>query len=136
MKRNIYVNLKVDDLERSKIFFRNLGFEFDSNYTNENATCMILEDNIFVMLLKEDFFATFTTKNICNSNKSTEVILCISCGSREEVDQIIAKAQNAGAKIPGKPQDYEFMYGHSFEDPDGHLWELLYVDENKQQAAG
>jgi hypothetical protein len=128
MSKQIYVNLPVKDLQRSVAFFSRLGFSFEPRFTDENATCMIVGDNIFVMLLVETFFKTFTTKELCDTTKSTEVLVCLSCDSRAQVDNLVAQAVSAGGTAPRKPQDHGFMYGHGFEDLDGHIWELIYME--------
>ena len=128
MSKQIYVNLPVKDLQRSVAFFSRLGFSFEPRFTDENATCMIVGDNIFVMLLVETVFKTFTTKELCDTTKSTEVLVCISCDSRAQVDTLVAQAVSAGGTAPRKPQDHGFMYGHGFEDLDGHIWELIYME--------
>lgn len=125
MARQIYVNLPVRELERTKAFFAALGFGFDPKYTDENAACMIIGENIFAMLLVEDFFRTFTPKQVCDATKSTEVLVCLSCETRGEVDELVGRAVAAGGTVPREPQDYGFMYGHAFEDLDGHIWELI-----------
>ncbi|WP_419952287.1 VOC family protein [Methylobacterium sp.] len=126
--RMIFVNLPVKDLEASKTFFGALGFTFNPAFTDENAACMVVSDSIFVMLLTEARFRDFITGDICNASKATEVLTCLSCESRQEVDDTLAKALAAGAK-PWKPNmDYGFMYGCSFQDPDGHVWELMHMD--------
>ena len=127
MARQIFVNLPVKDLPRSVAFFTALGFSFNPQFTNENATCMIVDENIFVMLLVEPFFQGFIKKEICDARKSTEVLVCLSCESRTEVDELVAKAVAAGGTIPRAPEDHGFMYGHAFEDLDGHIWELVYM---------
>ena len=127
MSRMIFVNLPVRDLPRSKTFFGELGFSFEPKFTNEAAACMIVDKNIFVMLLTEPFFKGFIKKEIADATKQTEVLVCLSCESRAEVDGTVAKAVAAGGKIPREPQDLGFMYGHAFEDPDGHIWELAYM---------
>jgi predicted lactoylglutathione lyase len=93
---------------------------------------VINEGSIHAMLLVEDFFKTFTDKSLTDTSKSTEVLLCLSCESRAEVDEMVAKAVAAGGTVPRKPQDYGFMYGHGFQDIDGHLWELMYMDPNAE----
>lgn len=133
MATQIFVNLPVKDLQRSIAFFTALGFTFDLKFTNENATCMVVGDNIFVMLLVEPFFQTFTRKEICDAWKCTEVLVCLSCESRARVDELVAKAVAAGGAIPREAQDHGFMYGHAFEDLDGHIWELVYMEPS---AAG
>lgn len=125
--RQIYVNLPVRDLERTKAFFSSLGFHFEPRFTDENAACMVISDDIFVMLLVESFFQTFTRKKICDATAQTEVLVCLSCDSREQVDEIVAKASAAGGKIPREPEDHGFMYSHAFEDCDGHIWELVFM---------
>ena len=132
MAREIYVNFPVKDLNQSIAFFTALGFSFEPKYTDENATCMIVADNIFVMLLIESFFQTFTKKRICDATAYTEVLVCLSCDSRARVDELAAKAAAAGGKIPRQPQDHGFMYGHGFEDLDGHIWELIYMEPSAQ----
>jgi predicted lactoylglutathione lyase len=128
MSKHIYVNLPVKDLKRSVDFFTKLGFTFNPQFTNENATCMVVADNIYVMLLVEKFFQTFTNKPICDATKSTEVLMAFSCDSREAVDELVRKAVAAGATTPRAPQDLGFMYGHDFEDLDGHIWEPFYME--------
>lgn len=132
MQRQIYVNLAVKDIDRSVGFFKRLGFDFDPKFSSENAACIIAGEDIFVMLLVESFFKTFTDKELCDATKSTEVLVCLSCDSRAQVDDLVAKAAAAGGTVPREPQDYGFMYGHAFEDLDGHIWELIYMDPNAQ----
>jgi uncharacterized protein len=132
--KQIYINLPVKDLNRSIQFFTHLGFSFNAQFTNENATCMIIEENIFVMLLVEDFFQSFTTKQISNSKTATEVLLALSYDSRERVDAMVTKALEAGGTTPIPAKDLGFMYQHGFEDPDGHLWEVFYMDESAMHA--
>ena len=128
MPAQIFVNLPVKNLDKSIEFFTRLGYQFNPQFTNENATCMIVGDNIFVMLLVEKFFQTFTKKPICDATKNTEVLVCLSCDSRAAVDEQVRKAVAAGATTPRAPQDHGNMYGHGFEDLDGHIWELMYMD--------
>ena len=128
MPTQIYVNLPVKDLDKSIAFFTQLSYKFNPQFTNDNATCMIVGEGIFVMLLVEKFFQTFTPKPICDANKSTEVLLCLSCDSRDAVDALVRKAVAAGASTPNPPKDDGFMYGHGYQDLDGHLWELMYMD--------
>jgi predicted lactoylglutathione lyase len=131
--KQIFVNLPVKDLEKSKAFFGALGYTFNPQFTDANAACMVIEEgSIHAMLLVEEFFKTFTDKSITDTSKSTEVLLCLSCESRAEVDKMVAKAVAAGATVPRPPQDYGFMYGHGFQDIDGHLWELMYMDPNAE----
>ncbi|MFZ6647877.1 VOC family protein [Undibacterium sp. TJN25] len=128
MSTQIFVNLPVKDLNKSVEFFTRMGYTFNPQFTDENATCMIVSDTIYVMLLVEKFFKTFTEKDICDSRKSTEVLLCLSCDSRAQVDEMVAKAVAAGGATPSQPKDYGFMYGHGYEDLDGHNWELMYME--------
>jgi hypothetical protein len=128
MSKQIFVNLPVKDLRRSVAFFTRLGFTFNPKFTDENATCMIVGDNIFVMLLVEKFFKTFTPKALCDATKQTEVIVCLSVDNRKEVDDLVGKAVAAGGTTPRKAQDHGFMYQHGFQDPDGHLWELVHME--------
>jgi uncharacterized protein len=130
MTRQIYVNLPVKNLERAKAFFGSLGFGFNPQFTNESGACMVIADNIYAMLLTESFFQTFTKKPVADASRSTEVLVCLSCESRAEVDELVRKALDAGGKAPNAPQDHGFMYGHGFEDMDGHVWELVYMDPN------
>ncbi len=129
MSRQIYVNLPIKNMERSKAFFDKLGFSFNPQFTNDQGACMVVADgSIYVMLLVESFFKTFTKKSVADATRSTEVLVCLSCESRAEVDELVAKARAAGATVPNAPQDHGFMYGHGFEDLDGHIWELAYMD--------
>jgi uncharacterized protein len=130
MTTKIFVNLPVKDLNKTIEFFTNLGFRFNPQFTDENATCMIVGEDIFVMLLVEKFFKTFTKREICDTSKNTEVIVALSSESREKVDQMINKAIEAGGIEYREPQDHGWMYGRSFEDIDGHLWEIIYMDES------
>ena len=128
MAKNIYVNLPVKDLKRTVAFFTQLGFKFNPQFTDENATCMIISDNIFVMLLVESRFRDFTKKEICDAKKSTEVLIALDTDSKEKVDEMIKKAVAAGGSTYMGPQDHGWMYQHSFADLDGHQWEVLYMD--------
>ncbi|REG51398.1 hypothetical protein B0G80_7891 [Paraburkholderia sp. BL6669N2] len=130
MHKQIYVNLAVDNLERSKAFFSAIGLSFEPQFTNEQAACLILGDNIYAMLLVKGLFKSFTRKSLCDPKESTEALVGLSCESRAEVDALVAKALAAGGTVPRAPQDYGFMYGHGFEDIDGHIWELIYMDPN------
>ena len=128
MATQIFVNLPVKDLKRSVSFFTALGYRFNPQFTDENATCMIVGEDIFVMLLVESFFKTFTKKAICDATRSTEVLVCLSCDSRAEVDGLVKKAVAAGAATPTAAQDHGFMYQHGYQDLDGHLWELVHME--------
>jgi uncharacterized protein len=128
MYNKIFVNLPVADLNQSIEFFTRLGFSFNPQFTDETATCMIVSDDIFIMLLTYDKFKAFTPKDICDATRSTEVLLCLSCATREEVDEMVRKAVAAGGTTYNEPQDHGFVYGHGFQDPDGHIWELIYME--------
>jgi predicted lactoylglutathione lyase len=129
MHKQIFVNLPVRNLERSRAFFSSLGFAFNPQFSNDDGACMIIGENIFAMLLTEPFFRGFTTKPIADAREATEVLTCLSCESRDEVDALVAKAIAAGGRAPNPKQDHGFMYGHGFEDLDGHLWELAWMDQ-------
>jgi predicted lactoylglutathione lyase len=126
----IFVNLPAKDLNKTIEFFTKLGFKFNPQFTDENATCMIVGEDIFVMFLVEKFFKTFTKKEICDTSKNTEVIVALSVEGREKVDQMINKAIEAGGTESREPQDHRWMYGRSFEDINGHIWEIIYMDES------
>jgi predicted lactoylglutathione lyase len=133
MTQQIFVNLPVKNLEKTKTFFAHLGYSFNQQFTNDEAACMVVSDTIFVMLLTEPFFKGFTKKSIANAHETTEVLLCLSCENRAEVDSLVQKALAAGGKAPIASQDHGFMYAHGFEDLDGHQWELVYMDPNHVQ---
>ncbi|MGN7760749.1 VOC family protein [Paenibacillus sp. 22594] len=131
----LFVNLPVNDLQASINFFTALGFGFNPQFTDENATCMILNDNTFVMLLTKEFFKTFVSKEIVDTSSHTEVILAFSASSREEVHELVDKALAAGGKKYNDPIDHGFMYSWSFQDIDGHLWESVYMEEGTPEQA-
>ena len=131
MAKQIFLNLSVKDLQKTIHFFTTLGFTFNPQFTDKNATCMIIGENIFAMLLVEPFFKTFIKKEICDAKINTEVILGITAESRMEVDEILQKALKAGGREPREVQDHGWMYGRSFEDLDGHIWEVFYMDLRK-----
>lgn len=133
MNKQIFVNLPVKDLVKTKAFFSHLGYSFNAQFTNDDAACMVVSDTIFVMLLTEPFFKGFTKKAIANAHETTEVLVCLSCDSRAEVDDLVKKALAAGGKAPVAPQDHGFMYAHGFEDLDGHQWELVYMEPSHVQ---
>jgi uncharacterized protein len=128
MATKIFVNLAVKDLKRSIEFFTALGYEFNPQFTDETATCMVVAEDIFVMLLTEEKFKSFTPKVLCDAKKNTEVLVCLSCESREAVDEMVGKAVAAGGTTYKEPMDLGFMYSHGYEDPDGHIWELVWMD--------
>ena len=127
MIQQIFVNLPVKNLKRSVDFFTALGFKFNPQFTDENATCMIVGENIFVMLLVETYFQTFIDKPVCDATKVTEMLIALPLENRESVDVIIRKAVDAGATTPMPPKDYGFMYQHGFADLDGHHWEVFHM---------
>ena len=135
MHSEIYVNLPVRDLKRSVDFFSKLGYTFNAQFTDENATCMILGDKLYAMLLTEKFFSSFTNKAITDTTKSTEVLTCVACSSRAEVDKLVGLARAHGAKVPRPAQDHGFMYAHGYEDLDGHTWELIHMTGEPPQNA-
>ena len=124
----IFVNLPVADLERAKRFWTALGYGFNPQFTDENAACLVFSDTIFAMLLRNEFFTTFTGKQVADATKSTEVLLGLSADSREAVDSLVDKAVAAGARESRDAIDHGFMYQRSFEDPDGHDWEIIWMD--------
>ena len=128
MASKIFVNLPVKSLNQSIEFFTKLGYSFNQQFTDETATCMIVTDDIFVMLLTEEKFKTFTPKEICDAKKATEVLVCLSLESRPKVDEMVRKAVAAGGTTYNEPQDHGFMYGHGFQDLDGHIWELIFME--------
>jgi predicted lactoylglutathione lyase len=124
----IYVNLPVKDLKKSIDFFTRVGFAFNPQFTDDTATCMIVGENMCVMLLTHAKFKTFTPNPISDARKSTEVLVCLSLQNREKVDALVRAAVAAGGTTYKSPEDHGFMYGHGFQDLDGHLWELIYMD--------
>ncbi|QHW34080.1 VOC family protein [Paenibacillus rhizovicinus] len=126
----IFINLPVKDVKKTVTFFNEVGFGFNAQFSDENAACMVISEHIYVMLLSEAYFQTFTKKSVADATASTEVILAISATSRESVDEIVYKALSSGGSISNDPQDHGFMYAWSFQDIDGHLWEVIYMDEN------
>lgn len=131
MARQLFVNLPVTDLERSKEFFTELGFTFNPEFSDENAACMVVNDESYVMLLAEPFFESFTDKKIADTRETTEVLIALSAESKAEVDELVETAVAAGGKDAREPQEYEFMYGRSFEDLDGHIWELTWMESGE-----
>ncbi len=126
--RMIFVNLPVADLGRSKAFFEALGFSINPQFSDETAACVVVSETIFVMLLTHDKFRQFITGEISDAHAATEVLTCLSAGSREEVDDLLAKALANGGKAWKPIMDMGPMYGASFQDPDGHVWEVMYMD--------
>jgi predicted lactoylglutathione lyase len=129
MATQIYVNLPVKNLDRAQRFFKQLGFSFEPKFTNDKGACMVVDEGIYVMLLVEPFFKTFTPHPVSDATRSTEVIVCISRESRDAVDLMVSQARAAGAKTPNPAVDHGSMYQHGFEDLDGHLWEVMHMEQ-------
>jgi len=128
MNKQIILNLPVKDLEKSRAFFSALGFTFDPRFSGEKAAFMnIVDGSIQAMLTTEAFFQSLINKPVVNAKQANEVVICLSCESREEVDSLIARALAAGGRIPHPPEDHGFMYDQGFEDIDGHLWNLVWT---------
>ena len=127
MTQAIFINLPVENVSRSREFFIGLGFSINEQFSNEQAACVVLAENILVMLLAKSFFAGFTDRSIADPRATTEVLNCLGCESRERVDQLVALARQHGGQAYREPKDHGFMYGHGFEDPDGHIWELVHM---------
>jgi predicted lactoylglutathione lyase len=134
MTTQIFVNVPVKDLDRSVEFFTKLGYTFNPQFTNEQATCMVVTDTIFVMLLVEPFFQTFTDKKIADAHDVAEAILGLSAESKDAVDAHVGKAVAAGATEPRPAQDLDFMYSRSYQDLDGHIWEIIWMDPATVEA--
>ena len=129
MPQMIFINLPVRDLERSTAFYESVGARKDPRFSNEEAACMVLSDAIHVMLLTHGFFGRFTPKAIPDARNAAQVLLCLSADSRADVDGWVDRAREAGGAIDPTPaQDHGVMYGRSFEDPDGHIWEVMWMD--------
>lgn len=137
MSRKIFVNVAVADLNRSRAFFGSLGFAFNDQFCDDTAICMVISEENYVMLLTHDKFRQFTPpgRDICDTAKHNEMLLCLSCDSRQEVDDLVTKAVQAGGTNFGEPQDYGFMYGRSIQDLDGHVWELMFMDMSAVPAS-
>ncbi|VXB13101.1 Glyoxalase [Arthrobacter sp. 9AX] len=128
MANQLFLNLPVQNLKRSVSFFTALGFTFNPDFTDENATCMVVNENAYVMLLVEAYFKTFTSKDVASTKGSAEAIIAYSVDSRDAVDEAVRTALANGGSPSQDPQDYGFMYNQSFQDPDGHLWEVFWMD--------
>jgi predicted lactoylglutathione lyase len=136
MAKLIFVNLPVSDLARATAFYQAVGAEKNEQFCDGTASCMVFSDTIHAMLLTHDKFRQFTPKKIADAKTSSEVLICISADSRDAVDDVVGKAQAAGGGVdPCPKQDYGFMYGRSFEDPDGHIWEVMWMDVAAATAA-
>ena len=136
MSKLIFVNLPVKDLERANAFYQAIGAVKNEQFSDHTASCMVFSETIHAMLLTHDKFRQFTPKAIADARETTEVLICISADSREEVDDTVTKASAAGGRAdPGPKQDHGFMYGRSFEDPDGHIWEVMWMDVEAAKSA-
>ena len=136
MAKLIFVNLPVTDLERSVAFYKAVGATKNPQFSDNTAACMVFSETIHAMLLTHDKYRQFTAKPIADAHASSAALICISAESRAEVDAVVERAGGAGGrKDPGKTQDYGFMYGRSFEDPDGHIWEVFWMDVEAAKAA-
>ncbi len=136
MSRLIFVNFPVRDLDKSISFYEAIGARKNDMFCDETAACMVLSDVIHVMLITHDKFRQFTPKNIADAHTVSEVLVCVSASDKQEVDQLISKAASAGGKAdPSAMQDYGFMYGRSFEDLDGHIWEVMWMDMEAAKQA-
>jgi len=134
MNTKIFINLPVADLPRSLAFFKALGYSHNPQFTDDTAACIVISEEIYIMALTHPKFCEFTPKAICDTSKSAEVLLCLSCESREQVQDLVTKAVAAGGSKYAEPKDYGFMFQHSFADPDGHQWELIYMSEMPPQS--
>lgn len=124
----IFVNLPVNDLDASKKFFTELGYAINPQFSDDNAASVVISDTIVAMLLTKPFYATFTKKEIADATQTSEVLVALSAESREKVDELVEKALAAGGSPAGETQDHGFMYGRSFDDLDGHTWEVVWMD--------
>lgn len=131
--RKLFVNMPVRDVKRSMEFFSKLGFEFNRQFTDDKAACMVISGEAFVMLLAEPFFKTFTKRELCNTSTHTEALFTVSCESRAEVDKLVKIAIDNGAKQAHEPQDHGFMYDWGFYDLDGHGWGVMWMDPSAVQ---
>ena len=134
MSTKIFVNLPVKDLKKSMRFFEAIGFRNNPQFTDDTAACMVVSDDIYVMILTEPKFRSFTPKKIADATTSTEVLTALSRESRADVDDIVRKAVAAGGSTYAEPKDYGFMYQHGFQDPDGHIWEVIWMDPKAVQG--
>ncbi|MEN9403070.1 MAG: hypothetical protein RL091_1773 [Verrucomicrobiota bacterium] len=134
MKRQIFLNLPVADLPRSMAFFKALGFAHNPQFTDDTAACIVISETNYVMLLTRPKFRQFTPKAVCDTSQAVEVLISLSCASRQEVDDLVARALAAGGSTYDQPEDLGFMYSHSFVDPDGHGWGVLHLSALPPQS--
>ncbi len=128
MHTMIFVNVPIRDLDASRAFFTSLGYTFNETFSDENALCLVLGDNLYAMLLKREFFQTFTPREVADAHATTEVLVALSVGARDDVDRLVTQAVGAGGTEAREPQDLGFMYGRSYADLDGHIWEIIWTD--------
>jgi uncharacterized protein len=128
MDTKIFVNLPIKDVARSRKFYTGIGYTINEHFSNEQAFCVVINESIYVMLLIESYFKTFTNKEIIDAHKSIECLNALSVSSRDEVDALVKKAVESGGRTPVPARDLGFMYQHSFQDPDGHVWEVFWMD--------
>ncbi len=131
MATKVFINLPVKNLGASMDFFQNLGFSFNPQFTDEKAACMVVSETIFVMLLTESYFQTFTRKTVADARQSTEVLIALDAASRDDVKNMVSKAESLGGQTYSEAQDHGWMYQHAFADLDGHQWEIVYMDESQ-----
>ena len=124
----IFVNLAVTDVDSSKKFFTELGYTINPQFTTDDCACVVISDTIIAMMMSKQRYADFTKKEIADPTRTSEVLLCLSSESREKVDELVDRAIAAGGSASGETQDHGFMYGRSFDDPDGHSWEVVWMD--------
>lgn len=136
MNTKIFINLPVADLARSRAFFQALGFTFNEQFCDDTAACVVINEHICTMLLTHSKFSEFTPKSICDATKSAEVLICLTCENREQVDDLVHRAVASGGSTCAQPKDYGCMYLHSFQDPDGHHWELIHMETAAWHSAG
>jgi predicted lactoylglutathione lyase len=134
MKKQVFINLPVADLKKSMDFYTAIGFQNNPQFTDNTAACMVISEEIFVMLLTHKKFSEFIKKEIADSKKTAEVINALSMQNNEEVNKFVDKAIAAGGNEPIEAKDYVFMFQRSIEDPDGHIWEVFYMDMSKIPA--
>ena len=128
MQRKLFINLAAADLTAATDFYLRLGFGFYPQFSNDTASCIVLSEHLYLMLLSKEKFARFSPHPLVNSHQQTQVLNCLSCHSKAEVDELVQKAVDAGGRTYNQPQDHAFMYAHGFQDLDGHVWELLYME--------
>jgi uncharacterized protein len=128
MQKQIFISLPVADLQKTRAFFTALGFSFDPQFTNDDALGMIIGENVYAMLLTRPFYQTFTDKKIADTKEFVAAAICLTCDSRQEVDELVTRARAAGGKALRDPKDHGAMYGHGFEDLDGHNWKVMHME--------